>query len=79
MSGTVSRVLSWTIIYLDPPLPTGSSDLPAPGRAAHKARSDLASDGVYTAADVTACTVSSYLAFSPLLSNEPCERLMAER
>ena len=35
------------IIYLDPPLPAGSSDLPKTWRAATSSLSGLASDGVY--------------------------------
>ena len=51
MGKPISRVLYLTIIYLDQPLLTGSSDLPT-GRqraAAFYALFGLAPDGVYTA------------------------------
>ena len=66
MSNTISRVLYQTIIYLDLPLPTGSSSLPGTQRATVLSLSGLAPDGVYTAIPVTRKAVSSYLAFSPL-------------
>ena len=34
-TGSISRVLSWTAIYLDPPLPTGSSHLLGTAGPAH--------------------------------------------
>ena len=52
-SETVSRVLSWTIIYLEFVLPRISSNLPEPSRADFLAQFGLASDGVYTALPVT--------------------------
>ncbi len=46
--GTISRVLSWMIIYLGRMLPYGSSDLPEVlRRAACGPLLDLAPDGVY--------------------------------
>jgi len=46
-SKTISRVLSWTIIYLGPLLPMGSSDLPKTWRATTWFCSGLATAGVY--------------------------------
>ncbi len=55
------------IIYLDLPSPTGSSNLPKL-RTSSPVLFGLASDGVYTAAQVTLSSVVSYTAFSPLPS-----------
>ena len=64
---SISRVLSWTVIYLVLPLPAGSSDA--------MAKRDeqplllflgLASSGVYMAFVVTDKTVGSYPTFPPL-------------
>ena len=46
-SKTVSRVMSWIIIYLDLLLPTSSSNLPESWRATICFLLGLASDGVY--------------------------------
>ena len=54
------------IIYLDPALLQGSSNLPEARRAASTLLLGLASDGVYNALSVTSQAVSSYLAISPL-------------
>jgi len=64
------------IIYLESPSPTTSSDPPlnpesgkmpkTASRASSLFKIGLASDGVYTAANVTICTVVSYTAISPL-------------
>lgn len=63
---TVSRVLSWTIIYLDAPLPVRSCDLPAGiGRTAHLLLG-LAPDEVCHAVAVTVDAVGSYPTISPL-------------
>ena len=61
---------SGVIIYLDPALLQGSSNLPEARRAASTLRLGLASDGVYNALSVTSQAVSSYLAISPLLLPE---------
>ena len=67
MSWTISRVMSWVIIYLAFALPRSSSDLPETQRAAVWFQFGLASSGVYRACSVTRTAVSSYLAFPPLL------------
>ena len=54
------------VIYLGPPLPTGSSGQPGDGTDAQFPLLGLAPDGVCLASDVTAGAVSSYLAISPL-------------
>ena len=66
-SWPVSRVLSWTVIYLGAALPRRSSNLP--GNNASRANVPLfglAPSGVYHAVRVTTSAVSSYLAGSPL-------------
>ena len=62
----IGRVMYLTIIYLDLPLPEDSSNLPEPGRAAHRFYLGLASDGVYRAGHVAMSAVVSYAAFPPL-------------
>ena len=47
MSKTISRVMSWVIIYLGLTSPPGSSDLPESRRAALRFLFGLASDKVY--------------------------------
>ena len=47
LSKTISRVMSWMIIYLDRLSPDGSSDLPGSRRAALCSLFGLASSGVY--------------------------------
>ncbi len=53
-------------IHLGLPLPTGSSGQPGAGTDALHPLFGLAPDGVCLAPHITAGTVSSYLAFSPL-------------
>ena len=67
MSRTISRVLSWVIICLDLPLPTGSSDLPG-NPAGHCIVSCLVLLRMeFTSAPaVTVRAVVSYTAISPL-------------
>ena len=64
----VSRVLSFnTVIYLDLPLPTSSSDVLQAVSTGYLINCPyLAPNGVYTAFHVSAEAVSSYLAFSSL-------------
>ena len=71
VSKTISRVMSWVIIFLEPMLPPVSSDLPEnrSGKSMvflPKGILGLASDGVYMATCVTTSTVVSYTAFPPL-------------
>ena len=70
LSRSVSRVLSCTVIYLDLPSPTSSSDfngIPSDGQPYWRIP-NLAAGGVYMAYRVTAVSVSSYLAFPSLQS-----------
>jgi len=53
-------------IYLDRPLPAGSSDLPAGNARAERQLLGLAGGGVYPADDVTIIAVRSYRTISPL-------------
>ena len=69
----VSRVLypalrkgRTAVIYLGPPLPTGSSGQPGDGPDSLVPLLGLAPDGVCLASNVTIGAVSSYLAISPL-------------
>ncbi len=64
----ISRVLSFnTVIYLDLPLPTSSSDVLQAVSTGYLINCPyLAPNGVYTAFHVSAEAVSSYLAFSSL-------------
>ena len=66
-SKTISRVMSWMIIYLERLLPAASSD-PPENESGKSICSlfGLASDGVYMATVVTNSTVVSYTAFPPL-------------
>ena len=67
MSSTISRVLSWMIIYLNLLLPAGSSDLPESTTGRRIALcSVLLRMGFTCAHTVTSMAVSSYLAFPPL-------------
>lgn len=76
MSQPISRVLSWTVIYLGCLSPNTSSDLPEPymrvtstspqTKTRPKLLFDLAPSGVFRAATVTNCAVRSYHTFSPL-------------
>ena len=69
---TISRVLSWTVIYLVfalpqsslPPWSTNAEQACAGDKAARL--QGVASDRVYTAHGVSIMSVSSYLAFSSL-------------
>ena len=70
MSSTVSRVMSWTVIYLGPVLPQDSSVLPGTWRAAISFLHGLASDGVYNAVSVARPPVVSCTAISPLPQKE---------
>ena len=68
LSLSVSRVLSCTVIYLDLPSPTSSSDIhgiPSDGQPYWRIP-NLAASGVYMAYCVTTISVSSYLAFPSL-------------
>ena len=68
LSLSVSRVLSCTVIYLDLPSPTSSSDIngiPSDGQPYWRIP-NLAAGGVYMAYHVTVISVSSYLAFPSL-------------
>ncbi len=67
MSSTISRVLSWMIIYLVLLLPTGSSDLPESTTGRRIAfYSVLLRMGFTCALPVTSKAVGSYPTFSPL-------------
>ena len=67
MSSTISRVMSWVIIYLGLLLPTGSSDLPESTTGRRIALcSVLLRMGFTYALSVTRKAVSSYLTFPPL-------------
>ena len=67
MSGTVSRVLSRTIIYLGWPLPATSSDLPEGTTGSRIALClVLLRMGFTYACSVTVAAVVSYTAISPL-------------
>src|SRR6185436_3708064 len=63
---SISRVLSWVIIPLGPPLPVGSSNQPGVIARATRLLSGLASGGVYRALPVTEEAVRSYRTVSPL-------------
>ena len=68
LSRSVSRVLSCTVIYLDLPSPTSSSDIHGvpPDGQPYWRTPNLATGGVYMAYRVTTVSVSSYLAFPSL-------------
>ena len=73
MSQSISRVLSWTIIYLGCVSPYTSSDLPELKCGPHvmtlqsvKLLFGLAPSGVFPATTVTSCAVRSYRTISPL-------------
>ena len=66
MSRTISRVLSGMVIYLDLPLPAGSSDIPESRRAALCFLFVLLRMGFTYALPVTSQAVVSYTAFPPL-------------
>ena len=66
MSKAVSRVMSWTIIYLDQMLPSGSSNLPENWRATNVFCSVLLRMGFTCALPVTGQAVVSYTALPPL-------------
>ncbi len=73
MSSTISRVLSWMIIFLDCMSPYSSPISPIgrglPGNMTGRHTAPLfglASDGVYTASTVTGEAVVSYTAIPPL-------------
>ncbi len=65
-SGSVSRVLSWTAIYLGQLLPAGSSDLPAGNARAEHRLLGLSGGGVCPAGIVANSAVRSYRTISPL-------------
>ena len=67
MSGAISRVLYWVIIYLGLPLPAGSSNLPGSTTGRRIASClVLLRMGFTFALAVTVEAVSSYLTISPL-------------
>ena len=66
MSKAVSRVMSWTIIYLDQLLPPGSSNLPESWWATYAFCSVLLRMGFTLTLNVTIKAVVSYTAISPL-------------
>ena len=68
MSKAVSRVMSWTIIYLDQMLPSGSSNLPENWRATNVFCSVLLRMGFTRTFHVTMKAVVSYTTISPLPS-----------
>ena len=69
---TVSRVLSWAIIYLSVALPIRFSGLPAGiGRTIHLLLG-FAPDEVFPAGPVTKTAVGSYPTFSPLPLRAVC-------
>lgn len=72
---TVSRVLSWMIIYLGRMSPHASSHLLGRCRASLASASGVAPGGVYSAGMSPYRRVSSYLAFPPLPAN--CGRYLS--